>query len=321
MTSTTFFDIASLTKPLATTLIVLSLMGEGKLDWDDPLEKLFSGPLPAEKRKITLEHLLSHSAGLAAHKPFFRHLKSQSPHERAEEIINAVLREPLVYPPGSGCLYSDLGFLLLGRIVERAAGGMGIAEIFSRKISKPLGIAKEIFFRSQAHRGEGEQFAATESCPWRGRTLQGEVHDEHAWCMGGAAGHAGLFATNRGVLQLTEYILNLRLGRISDELIRRADLLRCLQRIHPDHSWARGFDTPSSSGSSSGSYFSPDSVGHLGFTGTSFWIDPERDIIVVLLTNRVHPTRENRGIREFRPRCHDAVMEWFLAGDRRLEKR
>ena len=140
--------------------------------------------------------------------------------------------------------------------------------------------------------------------------MKGEVHDEHCWLLGGVAGHAGLFGTAAGVLRLCEALLDGWKGR-ERNCGWAAVLPQALQRQLAHQTWCMGFDTPTAGASSSGSFFAPSSVGHLGFTGTSFWIDPERELIVVLLSNRVHPSRENIRIRQFRPRFHDAAATRF----------
>jgi CubicO group peptidase (beta-lactamase class C family) len=155
------------------------------------------------------------------------------------------------------------------------------------------------------------EFAATELCPWRKRLIEGEVHDENAYCMAGVCGHAGLFGTARGVFSLLSTLRKVYRGDIGSGLMSPG-VLRCFwtrQGPVPESTWALGFDTPNIEGSSAGSRFSRKSVGHLGFTGTSFWFDPERDVLVILLTNRVYPTRNNDRMKAFRPLVHNLVME------------
>ena len=164
-------------------------------------------------------------------------------------------------------------------------------------------------------------FAATEQCPWRKRVILGEVHDENAYAMGGYSGHAGLFGTAEDVYTLVDMIRGHFLGARHDYL--KSETLKEFfrrQRIVPESTWALGWDTPSDEGSSAGSYFSSRSFGHLGFTGTSVWMDLEKDVIVILLTNRIHPSRENEKIRTFRPQLHNLVMEKLGFADRPVEK-
>ena len=225
-------------------------------------------------------------------------------------ILQKIVKEPLQYSRGTTCLYSDLGFILLGLLLEKSAQ-IPLDQLYRKNIIEPLNLAEKIFFMpsNSSVQTEKTKMAATEDCPWRKKIMQGEVHDEHCWLMGGVAGHAGLFGTVGGVLSLCECLLDCWQERASHPAFSNNLLRYALNWKQPGESWRLGFDTPSSGRSSSGRYFSPKSVGHLGFTGTSFWIDPEQNVIVVLLTNRVHPSRENIKIREFRPFFHDFLME------------
>jgi len=307
-----FYDIASLTKPLATVLSVLSLKKEGKISIVQRISEVFNVKnLPADKENITVGQLLSHSAGFPAHRPFFKELVKSPLEKRKDLLFDLLMDEPFCYVPGESFLYSDLGFMLLGLIVEELAG-MDMDEYLSLKILQPLGLGDQLFFNRVGERGEGEKrYAPAENCPWRDRVLYGEVSDENCWALGGVAGHAGLFGDAQGVLYLVALILDIWKGRASHPNIESADLCEFLKRRTDieGNTWALGFDTPSPGGSSSGRYLSSTSVGHLGFTGTSFWIDPERELAIVLLANRVHPSRENERIKEFRPFIHDRIVE------------
>ncbi|MBM9613144.1 beta-lactamase family protein [Desulfobulbus rhabdoformis] len=306
----TLFDLASLTKPLSTVLLTLQLIGEQKLDWHTPLDRFLELNYP----QVELYHLLNHSSGLPAYHPYFRQFAPRQDKEARQRLFGLIRSEPLIYETGSGSLYSDLGFILLGKLIEQCTG-KDLDVLFKERIASPLSLEKDIFF----HPIGGEQgpiereVAASEACPWRGNILQGEVHDEHCWLMGGVAGHAGLFGSVKGVICLCEQILDLW-KRESAQLPIESKILRyALQTKQPHSDWCLGFDTPTPGGSSSGRYFSSTSVGHLGFSGTSFWIDPVKEVIVVLLTNRIHPTRENTKIRSFRPLFHDRIMEIAIA--------
>ena len=156
---------------------------------------------------------------------------------------------------------------------------------------------------------EKKEILATQYCPWRQRLLQGEVDDEHCWLMNGVAGHAGLFGSIQGVLDMSAHILNQWQGRGEHPSYSSTLLQTALVRQHSDQTWCLGFDTPSQPGSSGGKYIFEKSVGHLGFTGTSFWLDPVKDMAVVLLTNRVHPKRDNEKIKQFRPLLYDTVYQ------------
>jgi CubicO group peptidase (beta-lactamase class C family) len=220
-------------------------------------------------------------------------------------------------PPGSRGLYSDLNFILLDWIIERVTGRPGDV-LFSEWLAAPLGL-EGLFFvdlKSPAkahHARQGRAFAATERCPWRGRTLAGEVHDDNTYAMGGVSGQAGLFGTVWDVATLADAWLGAfldRQGLFEPRLVqrfwRRSDL--------PGSTRALGFDTPSPRASQAGSRFGPRTVGHLGFTGTSLWIDPDSEVVTVLLTNRVHPTRANDAIKRFRPALHERVAELWAGG-------
>lgn len=318
----TVFDLSSLTKPLATTIAVMMLVRDGKLRLDDRVTRLFHDFGLRGKGTVTFRHLLAHCSGLAAWRPFCQQVAEI---ERAgkvnfmgsqgarEYVYDQIHREKPEAPPGIKTTYSDLNFILLGETVERIAG-VNINRFCRDKIYRPLGLNSTDFIdfsmaRSRRLEPVAEMFAATEICPLRKRLLVGEVHDENAFAMGGVAGHAGLFAPAREVDRIAAELIACCAGR-SDFLPQR--IVRDFWRRDltvGGSTWALGWETPSANYSSSGRHFSSAAVGHLGFTGTSVWIEPEREVAVTLLTNRVHPQRNNQAIREFRPRIHDLVME------------
>ena len=303
VTEATLFDLASLSKALSTTLLFYSLFAEGRLRPEDRLADLLAD-VPPDKGRITLRSLLSHSSGLAAYQPWFKTFAPvQKPDNRAR-LLRLILNEPLAYAPESRCLYSDLGFMLLGWIAEELTG-KDLAVNFQERIAGPLGLEKELL--CQVSMEQRQNCAATEQCSWRGRMMRGEVHDEHCWLLNGLAGHAGLFGTVSGVLRLCGAILDSWKKGGNAAGSWAAFLPHGLLPQLSGWTWCLGFDRPTPGASSSGRYFSAQSVGHLGFTGTSFWIDPERELIVILLSNRVHPSRENSRIRKFRPWFHDAA--------------
>ncbi len=313
VSAATFFDLASLTKPLATALGILLLIDQGRLHPEDRLKDLCSCPVPADKADITLARLLSHSSGLAPYRELFKNFPPDFGPVARQELITAILDAPLDYSIATEHKYSDLGFILLGDILERVTA-MPLDVFFTRAIARPLHLEQEIFFLPPKlhHTISRQSFAATERCPWRGRILQGEIHDEHAHLLGGVAGHAGLFGTVTGVGSLCAAILDGWQGRSSSLQISGKTLAGALKPRHSDTTWCLGFDTPSAGYTSAGRYLSRQSIGHLGYTGTSFWIDPAKDTILVLLTNRVHPDRGNKKIRAFRPWFHDRVMAFLL---------
>ena len=203
-----------------------------------------------------------------------------------------------------------MGYILLGEIVENISG-QKLNELYAEIISTPLGLNNTLMFRPVDEYTSSiiSDIAATQYCPWRKKLLQGEVDDEHCWLLNGIAGHAGLFGTIHGVMDMCIHILNQWKEREKTPAYKNSLLKKALKKVHKNSTWCLGFDTPSAVGSSGGRYLSKESVGHLGFTGTSFWIDPQKDIIVTLLTNRIHPTRENEKIKKFRPLLHDLVFQ------------
>lgn len=310
MDESVVFDLASLTKPLATVLALLILKGRGLIRLGDRLSDLLGQVVPADKGAITLTHLLQHSSGLPAHRPYFETLRTLLVASRRQALLKMLLDEPLEANPGERAVYSDLGFILLGLIVEEISGEP-LDKFVDRWLYAPLGLEGKITFNPLARPafGAGTVFAPTEECPWRGKVLLGEVHDDNAHAMGGVAGHAGLFASAGAVLTLVSFLLDLVKGRASHPHLAAADLqeaVRCAN-APTGSTWGLGFDTPSAVNSSAGNLLSRRCFGHLGFTGTSFWCDPKRDLAVVLLCNRVHFGRSNTLIRAFRPRFHDAV--------------
>jgi CubicO group peptidase (beta-lactamase class C family) len=305
----TVFDLASLTKPLATALAAMGLVAQGRLHLDDPVENLgepFSCP---GKDKITLRQLLAHSAGFPAWQPYY--LES----ERWEGDRKAALRqmvrgEPLQHPPGSQTLYSDLGFIFLDWILEEVSG-RDLHTWTRDYVYRPLGL-NEMGFRPLTAVGPEsfKKYAATEDCPWRKKILCGEVHDENAYAAGGVSGQAGLFGTALEVFRLLRELKqaydNPAGSRLFDGNLVRTFWAR--QESPKDQPRALGYDIPSGTDSSAGRFISPKSIGHLGFTGTSFWFDLDRDLLVILLTNRVHMTRTNEKIKQFRPLIHDRIF-------------
>ncbi len=295
----TAYDLASLTKVLSTTAIAMLLWQRGRLDLDALLADVLPGfvigrPGVEARRRVTLRMLLGHSGGLPAHAELFRSCRG------SEELLRATLALPLAYGPGEQAVYSDLGFMLLGKALE-VLSGKPLDRYAAREIFEPLRMEQTSFGVPASER---EQVPPTEE-----RTAQGEVHDENCRAMGGVCGHAGLFAPAADVLRFAEAMLAPLRGEPGLFLPETVRLFTRRAELPPGSSRALGWDTPSGAPSSSGTRFSPASFGHLGYTGTSLWIDPERDAAVVLLTNRTFPTRENKKIQEVRPRFHDGVVQ------------
>jgi CubicO group peptidase (beta-lactamase class C family) len=294
----TIFDLASLTKVLSTTPLLMQMVERGQIGLDDPVALHVPHWSQADRADVTIRDLLSHSSGLPAWKPLFQE------HRTAETFERAICAIPLDYTPRTAAVYSDLGFMLLGFIIGRSAS----LDLRFRSLLASVGTS-DIGFHPPA--GWRPRIAPTEDDPWRQRTLVGEVHDENAWALGGAAGHAGLFGTAASVGDHARHLLQVLDGRIG--MVSRSTLLEFVTKRGeiPGSSRALGWDTALPT-SSCGSRMSMRAFGHTGFTGTSLWIDPDRGIYVVLLTNRVHPTRSNDAIRGVRPRVHDAVVADLL---------
>jgi len=322
MRADTTFDLSSLTKPLATTTAFMLLVKERKVRLDDRVTRFFPNFGVHGKTHVTFRHLLAHCSGLAGWRPFFKEIRRLDRQGRTsfvasrgakEWVYEQIHRERAEYETGTQAVYSDLGFMLIGELIELLSGAP-LDRFCQDRIFRPLGLRSTGFvdlarLRARKLLPVNDAIAPTERCPWRKRVLSGEVHDDNAWAMGGVAGHAGLFATAADVDALAAALVACWRGE-SDFLPR--DLVHEFWRrdpLVPGSSWALGWDTPSETGSSTGRHMSPQTVGHLGFTGTSIWIDLARDVRVVLLTNRVHPSRDNERIRDARPRIHDAAME------------
>ena len=305
VTAETIFDLASLTKPLATTLAVMLLVQNRRISVEDSLGDLVPDFQGGAKAQVRLKHLLYHNSGFPDYRPYFKKLSKIPMDSRRAALRQFLVAEPLIQPCGEKVLYSDLGFMILAWVVEHITGRR-LDQLVADEIYGPLGL-RQLFFNAQNAAGLRGPFAATENCPWRREILVGQVHDENAFAVGGVEGHAGLFGTAGDVNKLLIELLRAYQGRLTDSIFSR-DLLHQFFKRLPQTDKAMGFDMPLFEGASCGRCFSLNSVGHLGFTGTSFWMDLERSTIVVLLTNRVHPTRENERIKAFRPRLHDAVM-------------
>ena len=317
MTRDTVFDLASLTKPLATTLAVMKLIQNHMLYLDQDLGAVLPEFNGTDKQQVKIRHLLCHNSGLPDYRPYYKALNQLPVEERKISLQHLLLKEPLVYAIGKDVLYSDLGFMILQWIVENVSGKR-LDLFLVQEIYNPLGLGNDsnpgpffVDLASETGKKTKRKFAATELCPWRKILLDGAVHDENAYVMGGIAGHSGLFGTVDNVHMLLSELLAAFHGLSATRLLKK-DLLEEFFRQQPGTGRALGFDMPSSQESSSGRYFSKKSIGHLGYTGTSFWMDPDCSIILILLTNRVHPSRDNLKIKDFRPTLHDAVMESLL---------
>jgi beta-N-acetylhexosaminidase len=299
----TIYDAASLTKPVVTATLVAMQVEAGRIGLDLPVARYIpewnDGPNADWRKAVTVRNLLTHSSGLPAHKEYFLTLHSK------REFIAAISREPLEYAPGTKMVYSDLGFILLGEILERATGKT-VDQLAQQQIFAPLDMGSSMFNPPKSFLN---RIAPTENdAAYRKQLVQGTVHDENAFAMGGVAGHAGLFTTAGDLAVFCQALLN---GGIygHHRVLARATIAQfTAPQPFAGNAATLGWMMPTPD-SSSGRYFSPRSFGHLGFAGTSIWIDPDRQLFVILLTNRVYPTRDNNKIAAVRPAVHDAVIE------------
>jgi serine-type D-Ala-D-Ala carboxypeptidase len=302
VTTASIFDLASLTKVVATTAMAMVLYERGLLDLEAPVTAIipeFAGPLDdndPQRRAVTLRMLLAHSSGLPAYEKLFLRAETR------EGLLQAAFTTSLAAVPGTRAEYSDIGFIMLGVILERLADER--LDVFcQREIFGPLGMTHTTFNPTPALKDSIPPTADDRT--FRRRTIQGEVQDENASILGGVAGHAGLFSTAEDLAIFAHAMLN------GGHPILRSSTVELFSRREPapeGTSRALGWDTPSAP-SQSGQYFSPRSFGHLGYTGTSLWIDPERQLSIALLTNRTWPDCANQAIKQVRPAFHDAAMK------------
>lgn len=318
----TIFDLASLTKPLATTVAIMILVREKKIRLDDQITRFIPMFGVFGKSSATFRQMLNHSSGLPAWKPFHEEIVKMEKAGRINFVASRaaksfvyeqIHREKPLSAPGAQGLYSDLGFMILGESVEVLSNAM-LERFCQDRIFKPLGLRSTAFvdltqLRTRRLQPVEEMIAPTENCPWRKKILCGEVHDDNAYAMGGVAGHAGLFSSARDIHALLACLNRCLHGK--DDFLSKALLEEFLAKDEkvPNSTCALGWDTPSPDKSASGANFSPRSVGHLGFTGTSIWWDIEKNCHIILLSNRVHPTRKNEKIKDFRPHVHDLIMK------------
>jgi CubicO group peptidase (beta-lactamase class C family) len=297
-TIATIFDLASVSKVVATTPMTMMLYERGLLDLEMPVVGVipeFATDDP-RRHKVTFHMLLAHSSGLPAYEKLFLRAPTR------EELLLAAYKVPLEADPGNRAVYSDIGFIILGVALERLADE-SLDRFCQREIFGPLGMAHTMFNPPSSWRSAIPPTADDHT--FRNRVVQGEVQDENAGVLGGVAGHAGVFATAQDVAIFAEALLQGGRPILRPETI---SLFTRRESGRPGTCRALGWDTPSSP-SQSGKYFSAPSFGHLGYTGTSLWIDPERQLSITLLTNRTWPDYSNQAIKQVRPKFHDAVIE------------
>ena len=295
----TLFDLASLTKVVATTTAAMICYDRDLFSLDNKVTKYIPEFDVNGKDNITIKNLLIHNSGLPAWKKFYgRDLKY-------DDVINEIYSSELEYKTGEKSVYSDLGIITLGKIIEKVTGKS--LDVFCKdEIFIPLKMESTFYNPDDSLK---KLCAPTETDNyWRMKTLQGEVHDETSAMLNGVAGHAGLFSTAYDLAKLMSVLLNK--GKIKQKIfIQQSTIELFTKRVSKESTRAIGWDTKSDSGSSAGKYFSKNSFGHTGYTGTSIWADPDRNLFVVFLTNRVYPTRENTKIQKVRPQLHNAVIK------------
>ena len=303
----TVYDLASLTKVVGLTTICMMLANEGRLDLNAPVQRYvpaFKGP---NKDRVTIRHLLTHASGLPAWRPLYTESTTRA---GAFALADTT---PLSAEPAATAVYSDLGAIVLTQVVE-AITGERLDAVLQRRVFAPLGMSETRFLPPASWKS---RIAPTERSQ-DGTVIHGTVHDENAWRLGGVSGHAGLFGTAPDLVRFVNWLLDVwharltpgrrpgdSLPSLSSELVREWTRR---QNLPSGSSRALGWDTPSGPNSSAGTKLGPLAFGHTGFTGTSIWIDPERRLFIILLTNRVHPTRENNRIGRVRSRVADLVV-------------
>lgn len=303
---TDIYDLASLTKVVATTTSIMKLVSEGKIGLDDKVSDYIPEFLENNKVQITIRHLLLHNSGLPAFRVYVDEIQDRV------SLIEAIKKEPLVNLPGTKYVYSDLGFILLGEVVEQVSG-QSLDKYVRKELYYPMGMSSSFFNPSKVGAWLNNRIPPTEiDTIYRHKVMQGEVHDERAYYLDGVAGHAGLFANAYDLSIYAQMLMNG--GTYAGRQYLDSDVVKQFTSRQSDSSTRGfGFDTKSEPFSTAGTLSSPASFGHTGFTGTSMWIDPERNLAVIILTNRVHPYRSyGRRISEVRARIADAVISSII---------
>ena len=296
-TTTTLWDLASLTKVVGMTSAMMQLVEQGRIVLDAPVQRYLPEWTGPGKDRVTVRHLITHQSGLPAFKQYFKANVS------ADSTLRLFYATPLDTTPGVRMVYSDIGAILLGKIIERVSG-QSLDAYLSTQVFAPLRMYSTRYRPSPSLRA---LIAPTEIDPWRGRHLVGEVHDENAFALGGVSAHAGLFSTARDLDRLARAYLSG--GTLDGGRLARAATIQQFTTVADSafSSRALGWDTPSES-SSAGHFVKRPAFGHTGFTGTSLWIAPQHDLYVMLLTNRVNPTRDHSRIGPVRVAVADAAM-------------
>jgi len=297
------YDLASVTKVVSTTSAAMLLYDRGLLDLNWRVQDILPEFLGKEKGLVTVKHLLTHTSGLPAWKRYYLTHKGQ------ENILQQIYKEDLIYTPGTLYTYSDLGMILMQKIIE-VITQKPLNEFNHHELYKPLGMDRTFYNPDKSY---SPDIVPTEKSDFHKKVIQGFVHDENTFAMGGVSGHAGLFSTSEDLAKFCQMMLNKGLYNF-EKILSEKTIYHFIKRDSSVEGSTRaiGWDTRSEEKSSSGHFMSMRAFGHTGFTGTSIWMDPENEVFVVLLTNRVHPTRQNIKIRKVRPMVHDYVMKAIL---------
>lgn len=318
----TVFDIASLTSVIASTTLLMKLWEVNKVSLQDRVSRYLQSFGVFGKSPITIAQLLSHSSGLAAWAPYFEELVAAHGGARIgiltskgarEYIYTSICRSQLKYPPGTKQIYSDIGFIMLGALIE-VLTGLSLERAFNKFVAQPLGLRNTSYIDLSKIKRRGihpvtDLIAPTEYCPWRKRVLWGEVHDDNAWAMGGIAGHSGIFSTLWDVHLFAREMLLAYRGQSS--FLKRETVRKfwAPQSEFVEGGWRYGWDSPNKENGMKESGLTPNAVGATGFTGCSLWIEPEENQHFILLSNRIHPSRNNKKLSNFRPEIHAAAQE------------
>lgn len=294
-----FFDLASLTKPLATTIFFQLLWQRGLISPEDRISKFCDGFNNGIKGEIKIENLLLHDSGLPAHRHYYRVVSGENDFEKEKQRLGFIEKEALEFNPGSKTLYSDLGFMVLKHILEKISNE-SMADFLKREIYDK--ISSKLFFPVK---DTNKKYCSTSFSDFRKRRLIGEVNDENAYAVGGVDGHAGLFGKCDGISKVIREI-NISYTNDDSKILKGEFTKKILYKRKEKR--LLGFDIPSGPNSSAGRFFSDHTAGHLGYTGTSFWMDVKKNISIILLTNRVYYGDNNLKIRFFRPQMHDLLI-------------
>lgn len=304
------FDLASLTKIICTTTLAMIAVAEGKLQLTDLLTQHLTIPQDPTHQDIRLYHLLQHSSGLPAHRPYYAHMPAKFIGTNAGYAwtIKACAQEPCEAAAGECVVYSDIGFILLGRVLENL-WQTDLNSLYQREVAVPFGLSHTHFRPNRTN--TLDNYLPTQACPWRQRIIRGESRDENCFAMGGVAGHAGLFGNASDLHCFAQQIVAATQG--AHDILNPSVVQNFIQPTTPaPHIATRrvlGWDRSDGSQSSAGRYVSSQTIGHLAYTGCSLWIDLEKKIWVVLLSNRTHPSVDNDKIKSFRPKIHDLILK------------